>query len=66
MAASNAGERAAAKGLAVIDPTTYKVKYGGDEINETRDMIADISNYGPTVPSNASGSEGMIFFKVIG
>jgi len=64
MAAENAGERAAAAGLPVIDPTTYKVKYGGDEINETRDLIADRSQIGTTLPPVESAKEGDIFFKV--
>lgn len=61
---SNAGVAAAAAGMPVIDPTQHKVKYGGDEINVTRDLLALRTQYGPTVPGTAGHTEGEMFFKV--
>jgi hypothetical protein len=61
---SNAGVAAAAAGMPVIDPTQHKVKYGGDEINVTRDLIAKRSQYGTTVPGTSGRTNGEIFFKI--
>ncbi len=57
------GEFAALNGLPTVDPTTHKVKYGGDEINVTRDLLAQRSQFGPTVPAAGAGELGWIFFK---
>lgn len=59
---SNAGDKAAAAGLDVIDPATDTYYNGGDEINITRDMIADRSMVGDTLP--ATGEPGQIFFRI--
>lgn len=67
---TGAGDKAAAAGLEIIDPTTHKVKYGGDEINITRDMIAELNpglrqiNAGVGAPDNSIGSDGDIYFGV--
>lgn len=58
-----AGEAATAAGLPVVSPVEGKVRDGADEINLTRDIIANRSRYGPVLP--ATGSEGYVFFVIV-
>ena len=37
---STAGDAALAAGMPILDPTTHRVKFGADEINVTRDLLA--------------------------
>lgn len=66
---ANAGEKASAAGLDIVDPAVDTYYNGGDEINitrdmvaDTRDMIADRSMVGTTLP--AKGEPGQIFFRI--
>lgn len=59
-----AGEDATAAGLPVVSPQEGLVREGADEINATRDMIANRSRYGPVLPSK--GEEGYIFYLIVG
>jgi len=53
-----AGDRAFAAGLAKVSGSTGLVKDGDDEINTTRDYIADVMNSIPAVWPLAKGGTG--------
>jgi hypothetical protein len=65
------GDAAAAAGYPLVPGTgeAGKRKYGAQEINRTRDMIAELerqaTSYGPGDPSNADGNNGDLYFKVL-
>lgn len=66
---SEAGNAAAAAGFPILDPTTHKVKFGADEINITRDLIAEERqrvHWGTGNPSNSDGRPvGTIYCRLI-
>lgn len=68
---TNAGAKAAAAGMPIVDPTVDEAYFGGDEINVTRDLIAELNpgrrvvNAGMGPPNNADGKDGDIHFGVI-
>lgn len=65
---TNVGEEATAAGLPLVPNTgeAGKVKYGAKEINRTRDMIARKSRMGTTDPPATLGSDGDIYYKIVG
>lgn len=58
-----AGEFAEDAGMPLVSPAEGKVRDGADEINITRDLLAQRSMYGTTLPS--TGEEGWIFHVVV-
>lgn len=75
------GDAAAAAGLPLVPETGEegKVKYGADEINRTRDMIAELMSSTPSSKAAAraaagissgtaeptGGADGDIYFKIV-
>lgn len=69
------GERAAASGFPIVSSSGL-VSKGYDEINLSRDLIADVKvaldsrftgkiTRGTTTPSNSAGSDGDIYLKMV-
>lgn len=75
------GDAAVAGGLPILDPGTALLKNGATEINRTRDFVANVQallpankpayrvkagiSSGTSVPSNATGNDGDIFFRTL-
>lgn len=61
------GDAAIAEGFPIVpdDGTEGQVAFGAREINRTRDLIARRTRSGTTLPSNANGQNGDIFFLII-
>jgi hypothetical protein len=77
------GDDATAAGYALVPDTgdPGRVKLGAQEINRTRDFVAQVKglipvgiaayqaaagiSYGTTVPSNAVGTNGMIYLMIL-
>lgn len=58
-----AGEAAEAAGMPIVSPVEGQVRDGADEINTTRDLLAQRSRYGPVLPT--TGQEGFVFYQIV-
>lgn len=61
------GDDAVAAGMQKVPESGEdgKVAYGAREINRTRDYIANKTRYGTGVPSNSTGNNGDLYFRVV-
>lgn len=72
------GDSAASLGYPLVPESGEqgKVRLGWQEINRTRDLVADVKkaldsrfigniSYGTTVPPSTAGAEGDIFLKIV-
>lgn len=61
------GDDAQAAGMPIVPDSgeAGKVAYGAREINRTRDFIANKSRSGTAVPSNSTGNDGDVYFRVV-